>query len=108
MCNFVPKITKLSIYKYNDMAYTILTATEAAAANAFTQGKSNPSSDNYDKTSLKMTQLYGATTVTAVPAADGTNMAVNALKFTPATAGTYIARYYNGTTAAYKVIKVVD
>ena len=31
MCNFVPKITKLSIYKYNDMAYTILTATEAAA-----------------------------------------------------------------------------
>ena len=84
------------------------TATEAAAANAFTQGKSDPSSDNYDKTSLKMTQLYGATTVTAVPAADGTNMAVNALKFTPATAGTYIARYYNGTTAAYKVIKVVD
>ena len=31
MCNFVAKITKLSIYKYNDMAYTILTATEAAA-----------------------------------------------------------------------------
>lgn len=84
------------------------TATEASAANAYVMGKSNPSSDSYDKTSLKMTQIYGFTTVTSVPAADGTNISVNAIKFIPETTGTYVARYYNGTDVAYKVIKVVD
>ena len=81
--------------------------TEATAKLAFEQGKTNNSSDTWDKTDVTLTQLYGSPTVTSVPAVDGNTYNVNALKFTPSAAGTYVARYAGTGGVAYKIIKVV-
>lgn len=76
---------------------------EATAKLAYEQGKTDTSTDVYDKTEVKLTQIYGATAVTSVPAVDGNEYIVNAVKFTPTSAGTYVARYGDDT---FKIIKV--
>ena len=76
---------------------------EATAKLAYEQGKTDTSTDVYDKTEVKLTQIYGATAVTSVPAVDGNEYTVNAVKFTPTSAGTYVARYGDDT---FKIIKV--
>lgn len=79
---------------------------EETAELAFNQGKSDLTTDVYDKTNVTLTQLYGGTTVSAVPGADGNNINVAAYTFTAASGTTYVVRYSSGTKTAYKVIKV--
>ena len=80
---------------------------EATCELAYNKGKSNPSSDLYDKTNIYLTQLYGSTTVTSVPSSDGKTIAVPAFKFTATSGLTYVVRYNGGTgKVAYKVIRV--
>lgn len=81
--------------------------TEATCALAYDKGKTDPSSDLYDKTNIYLTQLYGSTTVTSVPSSDGKTIAVPAFKFTATSGLTYVVRYNGGTgKVAYKVIRV--
>lgn len=87
-------------------ASTSTVISEATAELAFNQGKSDPSTDVYDKTNVTLTQLYGGSTVAAIPGADGNNINVAAYTFTAASGTTYVVRYSNGTKTAYKVIKV--
>lgn len=81
--------------------------TEATCELAYNKGKSNPSSDLYDKTNIYLTQLYGGTTVSSVPTSDGSAIAVSAFKFTAISGLTYVVRYDGGAgKVAYKVIRV--
>ncbi|MCQ2259509.1 MAG: hypothetical protein MJZ41_16215, partial [Bacteroidaceae bacterium] len=81
--------------------------TEATCALAYDKGKTDPSSDLYDKTNIYLTQLYGGTTVSSVPTSDGSAIAVPAFKFTATSGLTYVVRYNGGTgKVAYKVIRV--
>lgn len=83
------------------------TISEATCKLAYDQGKTNPSSDLYDKTNIYLTQLYGGTTVTKVPSADGNTLAVPAFKFTATSGLTYVVRYDGGAgKVAYKVIRI--
>lgn len=84
------------------------TATEATAALAIKQGKSDPSTDVFDKTAVELTQVYpvAGDYVTSVPSADGNTLAVNALRIGGAASTTYVFEYVNGTNKTYKVIKV--
>lgn len=81
--------------------------TEATCALAYDKGKTDPSSDLYNKTNIYLTQLYGGTTVTSVPSSDGKTIAVPAFKFTAISGLTYVVRYDGGTDkVAYKVIRI--
>lgn len=94
----------IALYSATLKAGSVSVISEATAKLAYDQGKSDNTSDVYDKTDVKLTQLYGATAVTSVPAVDGNTYTVNAVKFTPSAAGTYVARYGD----VFKVIKVVN
>lgn len=80
--------------------------TEKTAELAYNQGKSDPSTDLYDKTNVHLTQVYGGTAVDKVPGADGNLMDLKAYKWTATGSTTYVLRYDNGTKTAYKVVKV--
>ena len=93
----------IALYSATLETGSVSVISEATAKLAYEQGKTDNDSDVYDKTDVKLTQLYGATAVTSVPAVDGNTYTVNAVKFTPSAAGTYVARYGD----VFKVIKVV-
>ena len=93
----------IALYSATLKAGSVSVISEATAKLAYEQGKTDNTSDVYDKTDVTLTQLYGATAVTSVPAVDGNTYTVNAVKFTPSAAGTYVARYGD----VFKVIKVV-
>ena len=95
--------SEISLYSATLKTGSVSVISEATAKLAYDQGKTDTTSDVYDKTDVTLTQLYGATAVTSVPAVDGNTYAVNAVKFTPSAAGTYVARYGD----VFKVIKVV-
>lgn len=85
------------------------TVTEATAALAIEQGKSDPSTDTFDKTNVELTQVYpvAGDYVTSVPAADGNTLAVNALRIGGTASTTYVFEYVDGGgNKTYKVIKV--
>ena len=82
------------------------TVSEATAELAYTQGKTDPSTDLYDKTNITLTQVYGGAAVSAVPGVDGNDITVPAYKWTATAGTTYVLRYDNGTKTAYKVVKV--
>jgi len=93
----------IALYSATLKAGSVSVISEATAKLAYEQGKTDNTSDVFDKTDVTLTQLYGAEAVTSVPAVDGNTYAVNAVKFTPSAAGTYVARYGD----VFKVIKVV-
>lgn len=95
--------SEISLYSATLKEGSVSVISEATAKLAYDQGKTDTTSDVYDKTDVTLTQLYGATAVTSVPAVDGNTYPVNAVKFTPSAAGTYVARYGD----VFKVIKVV-
>lgn len=94
----------IALYSATLKAGSVSVISEATAKLAYDQGKTDNTSDVYDKTDVTLTQLYGAEAVTSVPAVDGNTYTVNAVKFTPSAAGTYVARYGD----VFKVIKVVN
>lgn len=80
---------------------------EATCKLAYDKGKTDPSSDLYNKTNIYLTQLYGSSVVSEVPAADGNTLDVSAFKFTATSGLTYVVRYDDGAgKVAYKVIRV--
>lgn len=84
------------------------TVSEATAALAVAQGKTDSSTDVFDKTNVELTQVYPAAAdyVTTVPGADGNTLAVNALRIGATSGKTYVFEYVNGTNKTYKVIRV--
>lgn len=98
----------VTLYSATLNSGSVSVISEETAKLAYDQGKTDYNSDKYDKTDVTLTQLYGASEVTTVPAVDGNTYTVNAIKFTPNDAGTYVARFETtGNKVAYKVIKVV-
>lgn len=98
--------SNISLYQVSQ-AVVDAPISEASCELAYNQGKTDPSSDLFDKTNIYLIQLYGGTTVASVPAADGNTLAVSAFQFTATSGLTYVVRYDGGAgKVAYKVIRV--
>lgn len=99
-----------------DAAQTI---NEASVANAIAKGKQDATGKTWtvqdaNRKTMTVTEVANgiATSVTSVPAEDGRNLDVNALKWTgtvtdPATETFYAVEYTVGTNKYYKIVKVV-